>query len=205
MRGYSHKWVCKRCGAIHWYRPKGCQNCKHVFLDKVAIKVAQEKTLQLKLAVDQYHLEAEWILQAKMYHDWALAVAQAQSDYDTAKSAVDVAKAEAQQEIREVPEDYGIAKVTEKAVDSAVELHPDVKAATNKLNKARYERDVKKAAVDALEHKKRALSMLTELWVREYYVKDQSPGGEEAYDKAEVRGRARRKLEREAEGDRDVD
>lgn len=35
MKGYEFKYVCEKCGAIHWYKPEKCSGCGHDKIKKV--------------------------------------------------------------------------------------------------------------------------------------------------------------------------
>ena len=86
---------------------------------------------------------------------------------------------------------------------NAVNLDPRMKAVVEKLNGAKKHVYLHKAAVDALEHKKRALTLLAELWVKEYYSELGMPKVENLTedDKRALRRRGQARRERE----RDVD
>jgi hypothetical protein len=161
---------------------------------------------ELRLSIDKTALEQEWVEQPALYFEWAKEAADCQSVLDREKSRLDVVKAELEQSIRDNPGQYNVAKVTEASVAAAILTQPEYQAAVRKVNDARHAHGVANAAVNALEHRKRSLSMLVELWVREYYTADsspraRSPKGEE-FDKAAVRGRGRKRLQdQEREGD----
>lgn len=157
---------------------------------------------ELRLDIDKARLDQEWREQPALYWKWAKKVADAQLVYDNAKSELAVEKAEADLAIRKSPNDYGIGKLTEAALSAAIDKSRVIQRCEEKIREARHALDIAKAAVDALEHRKRALSMLVELWIRDYYSDPISPPLTEAgaeWSKKQVRqaGRLRRRSEEE--------
>lgn len=139
--------------------------------------------MDLRVEIDPLKLEDEITEHSVQFHRWAERQAEAQAAYDEAKSDVELAKAKADYEIRGNPETFGLTKATEASLASAVLIQPEVRSATHKLHQTRKELEYVKAAVSALEHRKRMLTMLVELWVRNYYA--------EPIDKEYVRSRGR--------------
>lgn len=162
--------------------------------------------IELKLDIDELKLDKELKIQATMVRYWSEKTAEAQAKYDEAKSKLDIVAAELNLEIRKNPDKYGIDKLTETTINAIVITHPDHRIATKKVNEARYNLDMAKAAINGLEHKKRALTLLTELFVRDYYSTNTiEPKTQEAqnYDKERIRSAARRRRQEEDEHDED--
>ena len=131
----------------------------------------------LRLDIDPLRLDEEWLGQPKQRQTFGELHADAQLELDTAKANLSVAEAEADRDIRECPSDYGIEKLSEARVSATVTLHPAVKVATKKLNEARHKVNVLQAAVDGLEHRKRALTQLVELHGQDYFAAPRMPAG----------------------------
>ena len=131
---------------------------------------AMSEEVELRVEIDPLRLEWEWTHHSEQVSHFAREEADAQFKYDQAAAKLDVRKAEIDLEVRESPADFGLSKLTETTVAAAVGSHPDVKIGVKRVIDARHERDIARAALRALEHRKRALSMLVELWVREYYA-----------------------------------
>lgn len=152
---------------------------------------------ELRLEIDRLRLDDEWSNQPSQYYVWAKKVAEAQLEFDGLKSDQSLTFAELDKEIRDNPEEYGVSKLTESVVDSTVRLQKEFIASSAALNKARYKLSVAEAAVQALEHRKRALTMLVELWIHEYYAdpsfKPLTEGGEE-FQKHMIRSRGGRRV-----------
>lgn len=132
---------------------------------------------ELRLSIDPLKLADEWLIQPDMRRLWGEKLADAQLVLDDAKSALAVRQAETDREIRESPADYGIDKLSEARISSAVTADPFVQKAVEKMNKARHAVNVVQAAVDGLEHRKRALTLLCELHGQDYYATPKMPPG----------------------------
>ena len=211
---YRQKWVClnPKCKAIHLDKFKKCRRCGHDFLGRRDIGVNEQ--VELRVDIDELHLDKELKIQARMVRYWSEQVAEAQAEYDTAKSNLATVEAELGLAIRKRPESYGIEKVNNDVVNACIIVHPEYKIASKRLIKARYELDVRKAATAALQDKKRALTLLTELYIHQYYNEhslEPNPKAEAAMKaeqerKEEIRSRARRRLQtQQDEGDDDDD
>lgn len=124
----------------------------------------------LRLEIDELRLDKEWLDQPLQFYRWSKITADAQFKLDSAKSEFALTEAEVSREIRDKPEAYGLSKVTDKAIDATVQTQPEYVAASKAVDRAKHELAIASAAVAALEQRKRALTMLVELWVREYYV-----------------------------------
>lgn len=217
ITGYRYKYVCKKCSAIHYYRPKECQRCGSFYVerkDNMSVAPKEAATPELRLEIDRLRLDEEWTAQPKQFLVWSQTAADCQLEYDKAKAALDVTQAELSQDIRNNCSAYGLDKVTEKAVETCIPAQPDYQLRVKRVNEARHALEVARAAVNALEHRKRALTMLTELFIRDYYSdmtvrRTSKPiNGDESLtddEKADVRGRGRRRLEQQQDGDFDDD
>lgn len=140
-------------------------------------------------AVDQHRLDEEWVRQPKLFHEYAVKLADARAEVDRLKAKRDLAEeqveyvaAEINSMIRQDPEQFGLPKVTEDAIKNAVRTHQDYIDAQEKVHKirqreieARREVGVLEAAVNALEHKKRSLENLVELFLRDYFSSPRAP------------------------------
>ncbi len=132
---------------------------------------------ELRLEIDPLRLADEWLGQPAQRQIWGEKLADAQLELDEAKTYLAVAQAEVDREIREDPGDYGLAKITEAAVSTAVTVHPAVKKAARQVNQAKHRVNVLQAAVEGLEHRKRALTQLVELHGQDYFATPKMPPG----------------------------
>lgn len=125
----------------------------------------------LRLEIDPLRLDQELIGQASQFYLWSHKTADAQMRYDGAKSALSLLTAQLGLEIRRKPESAGLTgKPTNDVVDAVVFSRPEYIEAQQVVDKARHDLGLYKSAVDALEHRKRALTLLVDLWTREYYI-----------------------------------
>ena len=152
---------------------------------------------ELRLEIDPLRLDDEWVDQPRTYHAWAVRAADAQAAFDRAKSELDLVTADLGKQIRDNPQEFGLAKVTEGSIEEAIKTQSIYAHAVEDMNERRHAMGIAQAAVQALDHRKRALSMLVELWVRDYYSRphDDAPTeAGEAYRKQVARTRGRRRV-----------
>lgn len=148
---------------------------------------------ELDVSIDPENLANEWKGQPYLFWEWAARATKAQDLVDRAKSDLDLMAAELEHSIRSEPGAYGLEKSTEAAIKAAVLRQPEYKKKQEALHSAKYEHNLSRAAVDALEHRKRALSMLVELWIRDYYADPNRVKDIDESVKKEIRGRGREK------------
>lgn len=128
------------------------------------------------LNIDKGALDEEWLKQPSLVFKYAKKAAQCKLELDEAKTALDLTKAELDKEIREDPEAFDIEKVTNPAVEAAIVAEDDYQEALAEVSKKKYELDVLYAAVNALEHKKRALESLVSLHGQNYFSTPRAKG-----------------------------
>ena len=150
----------------------------------------------LKLDIDEYQLDEEWINQPRQYHYWAVELADAQLVLDAAKSDLEVVKADLDMRVREDLVAQG-KKVTETLVSTEVINCKQYQESTKEVNKSRHTLNLTKAAVEALEHRKRALEKLVDLHGRDYFSEPtssvESRENVEAMEKRNVRRKGKKK------------
>jgi hypothetical protein len=115
------------------------------------------------MAIDETRLDREWAGQASRYMEFAEHSAAASALVDELKDRLSVMEAEVADSIRNSSE-----KVTEGRIREAVLLDADVREATRKLNAAKKEYALVRGAVDAMEHRKKALENLVQLHLANY-------------------------------------
>lgn len=146
--------------------------------------------------IDEHRLDSEWVRQPAVYYRYAVKLADARTAYEQAKAARDVTVAELDREIRTHPEVYGVAKITEGVVEKTVLLQPEYQKAIAEVIDAKHQMDMLQAAVDTLEHRKRALENLVSLHGQNYFSTPRAPHGtEEEMDEA-VKRHTRKKGKR---------
>lgn len=121
--------------------------------------------------IDPLRLEAEWRDHPQAVYNAASDAALRRRDFDRANEDLSLITARIQSEIRKNPAanlGEGV-KVTEDAISNCMKSDIEYMAACRKVTDARYAMNMADAAVTALEHKKRALTKLVDLWLHEYY------------------------------------
>jgi hypothetical protein len=147
--------------------------------------------------INRLALDDEWVRQPDLYRRYAEDAADARRLFDEAKNTLTVTRAEVEMDVRENPEDHGLAKVTETAVKTAVEMSAKVQLAEKEVIKTRYAMEVLQGALGALDHKKKALGDLVSLHLADYFSEPKArPSGREeteTYDKRRARKSQRRR------------
>ena len=127
--------------------------------------------------IDANRLDAEWVSQAKRYHHYAEKLAECRRAWEQAKAERDIVAAEKDKEIRSHPGRFGLEKVTEPVVEKTILLSKGYQAANQAVIEAKYALDIVQAAVDTLDHKKKALENLVSLRLSDYYAEPRAPRG----------------------------
>ena len=157
------------------------------------------KDTSLDLQIDENQLDTEWLGQSQRYFQYASKAADARRDFDAAKDELEVTKAEVDQSIRSDPAKFGLTKLTEATVASAVIIQEEYQKAQENVRQARYSHDVYQAAVSALDHRRKALENLVTLFMANYFSKPRAPSGAEddidRMEKGSIRKRGRRRSE----------
>jgi len=122
------------------------------------------------LKIQQDALDVEWLQQADLMRQYGQHAAQMRLDMDKAAETLAVVKAETDKEIRAAPADYDIVKITETVITNTIILEVGYRDALDKFNEARYEHEMARVAVSALEHKKSALENLIRLHGQQYFA-----------------------------------
>jgi len=160
--------------------------------------------------IDDLNLREEWLRQADLYFSYAEKAATARSAYDAAAQELSVVEADLSLDIRANPRHYDLDdKVTEAAVKSTLFLQKGVRRAQKIVREAKHDLDIAQAACTALEHKKRALTMLVELNTAKYFadpkITASSEMREAAQDEEKRRIRNKGKVSRWRDEDRGSD
>lgn len=156
---------------------------------------------------DSLRLDQEWANQPRLRRKYGEDLAEAQREVAQAKADLDVVKADTDNLMRTTPEDFGLIKVTEPAIKAAILSHPRVKKAEQRVIDATYRVNMISASVNAIDHRKKALEKLVDLFLSDYFGSPRAPVAAreqiESTQKEIVRGRGRdrRKENWEEEGD----
>lgn len=149
------------------------------------------------IEIDEFNLEKEWVGQPALYLKYAEKAAKARLNLDEADSELELVTADLDKAIRGDPEKYGLEKITESGIKITVPLQDEYQEALKAVNEARYELGIVQAAVNALDHRKRALEKLVDLWQGSYFSEPKSQGdAKEAMEEATKRTVRRRAIKR---------
>lgn len=132
---------------------------------------------QFDLSIDQHQLDREWINQPRRYMGIARQLADARRRQDECKNELEVTRAELDRAIREAPSEYEITKVTESAIGAAILTQGQYQKAEKRYRDARYDVTIFESAVQAMEHRKRALENLVSLHLAGYFAAPRAPEG----------------------------
>lgn len=154
------------------------------------------------LEIDDLQLDKEWGEQPKLAFTYLRKLAIARHRMDEAKAELELEEARLGQKMREFPERFGLSKVTEKAIESAIITHDDYQEALSEYNDCKYKVDLIDAAVKSIDQRKYALQKKVELFGMEYFSepKASNSNGKAAQDHLEkkaARGRVRQREEEE--------
>jgi hypothetical protein len=134
-------------------------------------------------------LDQEWLNQPKLYYTWARHLADARRGVAEAKQRVDVVKAECLRAIQADPAAFEVTKPTVDAINAAVLEQLEYKDAVAEHLELAHRADIIGAAVNALDHRRRALENLVDLHGQNYFATPRAATGNEAAarDRAERR------------------
>jgi len=132
------------------------------------------------LSPDINRLDEEWILQPKMFHEWAVRLERANQKVERAKASLDIIRADLDNQIRQAPEKYKAPeRLTEAFISSTILRQNKYQEGARLLEKAIYKAGICKATVSALNQRKSALENLVVLWSRDYFASPKAKEGTE--------------------------
>jgi len=127
----------------------------------------------LKIDVDA--LDIEWAEQPGLMLKYTKIAAEARMELDESKERLGIVKAGVDLAIRSDPEKFGIVKITESAIQSALTLNIEIKGINTKCLKAAYELEMAQGAVRAMDQRKQALENLVKLHGLQYFAGPKIP------------------------------
>ncbi len=125
--------------------------------------------------LDPHSLDKEWLRQPELASEYAKLQADANRDLDLAKNELKLCEAELAESMRLSPEEYGIKKVSEAAISSAIPKQASYQKANKTVIDAKHALAVIQAAMTAIEHRKKALENLVTLHMSDYYSTPREP------------------------------
>lgn len=121
----------------------------------------------LKINLDNLH--QEWLKQPVLYMQYAEAAALASRAKDETKNKLEVVRAKIDLEIRNDPNKFDLAKITETAINNVILLQSKYQEILEEYHQAKYECDIMIAAIRAFDQRKSALENEVKLWAGAYF------------------------------------
>lgn len=125
---------------------------------------------ELDLAIDETALDIEWLRQPELMMKYIKKQSEAQKEYELKDQELKILVAGLDRSIREDPEKFGIEKLTEGSVDSAIKSRPSYKKLKKELIDCQYEWNMCNGAVSAFHQKRAALESLVKLHGMGYFA-----------------------------------
>jgi hypothetical protein len=126
--------------------------------------------LELDLKIDETALDIEWLEQPDLMRKYTKKEADARQALDLAEDNLTLQEAKLDKEIRENPEEFGIAKITETVVRNTIISQPAHQEAKQAVIEARYEHNVLRGIVESVRNRKSALENLVILHGQSYFA-----------------------------------
>ena len=124
--------------------------------------------------IDPQALEVEWLRQSSLYMNYAEKCAMAERRKNSTKEQLEVIKAECDREIR-ARKIEAKEKVTESIIEAAIVDNKKHKEGVQLLLTATYEHNILSFVIKALEHRKKALENLVQLYLSGYFSGPKEP------------------------------
>lgn len=149
------------------------------------------------LRIDELNLDKECVRQPGLYFEYAQRLANAKNSLVEAENDLEVLVAEIKRDLRKQPKLFP----TEGSIKEAVPLEPEYKDSLEVVGEAKHKVDVMQAAVTALEHKKRSLTLMVSLRGQEFFSSPKIDPAGKAAVADDVKRTTRRLGQRRDEGD----
>ena len=130
----------------------------------------RELEFEEDVRIDADALDVEWLQQAALMGKYCRHAASIANLVDITKERLDVIRAQLDKDIRSAPNKYAIEKITEGAIQGAITLQEVYQQVSRDLINARYEFEMAKAAVRAIDQRKDALENLVRLHGQQYFA-----------------------------------
>jgi|AntDeeMinimDraft_5_1070356.scaffolds.fasta_scaffold06636_5 hypothetical protein len=122
------------------------------------------------VSIDDQALDIEWLEQSRNMLKVTHMSADRRAEMDKVADALDLEFAVLDKKVRANPEKYELDKVTDAIVKNAIVREESYIAAKQEYLNAKYEYDLSKGAVQAMEQKKSALEGLVKLFMNQYFA-----------------------------------
>lgn len=130
----------------------------------------EEPDFKSDMKIDEMNLEKEWLRQPSLVFYYGEMEANARARLEHLKLKMDIALAKLKKSIAKNPEKFGLVKNSDPAIQAAVESSETYQMWQGKIINAKKNLSILTAAVNAVEHRKRSLEKLVDLFIRNYYA-----------------------------------
>jgi hypothetical protein len=122
------------------------------------------------IKIDESGLDVEWLNQPRLVFTYSEEVAKNKKRLDLKNEKLSILRAELDRKIRTNPDKYGIEKITEGAVSNTILTQEEYKELTREVIEVRYDYDMSRSALSAIDSKKSALENLVKLHGQNYFA-----------------------------------
>ena len=122
------------------------------------------------LELDMHHLDEGWLDLPQQILKWNTTSVEVEMEARVMKIELEQLKATLDSRMRENPAEYGIQKITEATITSAIMIHPSVIEKTQEFNLTDKKSKILKTYCMAMESKRKALEGLTQLYSTGYFA-----------------------------------
>ena len=127
------------------------------------------------IEIDPDALDICWLDQPNIMRKYTGHSALMQKKVDEAKEKLELIKAELDKKIRSNPAKYELTKVVDATVAATIIIQPKYQEASTDYIEAKFELNIAKGAVDAVEHRKSALENMVKLFGQTYFAGPNMP------------------------------
>lgn len=120
------------------------------------------------VSIDAGSLDKEWQDAPSRYMEVVEAQTDAQSMVDSLKDKLEVTEAVLANDIRKNPDKYGLVKLTDTMTKDLVASDPSLIEIRTQLLAAKKQASLLSGLATAMEHRRKALGYLVELFIRNY-------------------------------------
>jgi hypothetical protein len=144
------------------------------------------------LAVDKFNLDEHWENQTLLYAKWAERHVESCAERDRLNERLEIRRGELNLKVRVEGLPDGI-KITESVVESYINTHEDIMKLHNEMLEINEAIAYLSVAKSAMDHRRKSLEGLTDLYCHDYYTSD--PKIKHEAKKAEEMARTERREE----------
>lgn len=127
------------------------------------------------LNIDEMQLEKVCAGQPRLARKWNRSLAKSQDRLAHAENNLKLISAQLGKDMRENPTEYDLPKTTVDAINDAITCHDKYQTAVKEVMGAQYAVNLHRANTNALEHRKRMIEKMVDLFLADYYAEPRVP------------------------------